>query len=52
MTDAGSEAARFSTGDGALTLKARGKALADTSALTTTVGGHSYTVEVDCEIAP
>jgi len=44
--------ARFSTGSGALTLKARGKSLADTSALTTPVGGHSYTVEVDCEITP
>jgi len=42
---------RFSTGNGALTLQARGKSLADTSALTTPVGGHSYTVEVDCEIS-
>ena len=43
--------ARFTTGNGALTLQARGKSLADTSALTTPVGGHSYTVEVDCEIS-
>jgi xylan 1,4-beta-xylosidase len=42
---------RFTTGNGALTLQARGKSLADTSALTTPVGGHSYTVEVDCEIS-
>jgi xylan 1,4-beta-xylosidase len=42
---------RFSTGNGTLTLQARGKTLADTSALTTPVGGHSYTVEVDCEIS-
>jgi beta-xylosidase len=42
---------RFSTGNGALTLQARGKSLADTSALTTPVGGHSYTVEVDCEVS-
>ncbi|MGO9338647.1 MAG: family 43 glycosylhydrolase [Terracidiphilus sp.] len=44
--------ARFSTGNGALTLQARGKSPADTSALTTPVGGHSYSVEVDCEISP
>jgi beta-xylosidase len=43
--------ARFSTGNGALTLQARGNALADTPTLTTPVGGHSYTVEVDCEIS-
>jgi len=43
--------ARFTTGSGALTLQARGKSLADTSALTTPVGGHSYTVEIDIEIA-
>lgn len=41
---------RFTTGSGALTLQARGKSLADTSALTTPVGGHSYTVEVDVEM--
>ncbi len=44
--------ARFSTGNGALALAARGNSLADASALTTPVGGHSYTVEVDCEISP
>jgi xylan 1,4-beta-xylosidase len=41
---------RFATGKGFLSLAARGKSLADTSALTTTVGGHSYTVEADIEI--
>jgi len=44
--------ARFSTGQGVLNLKARGSSLADSPALTTPVGGHSYTVEVDVEIAP
>ena len=44
--------ARFTTGKGALALEARGKSLADTSALTTAVGGHSYTVEVDVEVEP
>ena len=39
-------------GNGALTLAARGKSLADSSALTTAVGGHSYTVEIDVEIEP
>ena len=43
---------RFSTGNGALVLQPRGKSLADTSALTTPVGGHSYTVEADIEISP
>jgi xylan 1,4-beta-xylosidase len=43
--------ARFSTGAGALVLQAHGKSLSDTSALTTPVGGHAYTVEVDCEIS-
>jgi xylan 1,4-beta-xylosidase len=33
-------------------LAARGKSLADTSVLTTPVGGHSYTVEIDIEIGP
>ena len=46
------DATRFTTGNGALKLLARGKSFADSSALTTPVGGHSYTVEVDCEIAP
>jgi xylan 1,4-beta-xylosidase len=44
--------ARFETGKGFLRLAARGKSLADTSVLTTPVGGHSYTVEVDAEIEP
>ncbi|MGA9671314.1 MAG: family 43 glycosylhydrolase [Terracidiphilus sp.] len=44
--------ARFTTGNGALPLQARGTSLTDTSALTTPVGGHSYTVEVDIEVSP
>jgi beta-xylosidase len=44
--------ARFTTGGNALTLQARGKSLADTSVLTTPVGGHAYTVEVDVEVEP
>jgi beta-xylosidase len=43
---------RFTTGQGALTLRAESKSLADTSVLTTPVGGHSYTVEVDIEVEP
>jgi len=43
---------RFTTGKGSLTLAARGKAVADTSVLTTPVGGHSYTVEIDVEVDP
>lgn len=43
---------RFSTGLGFLTLEARGKSLADSPALTTPAGGHSYTVEVDVEVDP
>ena len=43
---------RFTTGNGALILQARGKSLADTSALTIPVGGHSYTVEIDLEVDP
>lgn len=31
-------------------MAARGKSLADTSVLTTPVGGHSYTVEIDVEV--
>jgi len=46
------DAARFTTGNGALTLAARGKSLADTSVLTTAVGGHSYSVEIDVEVEP
>ncbi|MDR3755026.1 MAG: family 43 glycosylhydrolase [Terracidiphilus sp.] len=42
--------ARFQTGKGFLTLAARGRTLEDTSPLTTTVGGHSYSVEADVEI--
>jgi beta-xylosidase len=44
--------ARFSTGQGVLNLRARGRSLTDSSALTTPVGGHSYTVEIDVEVAP
>lgn len=43
---------RFTTGSGSLVLAARGQSLADSSALTTPVGGHSYTVEVDVEVEP
>jgi beta-xylosidase len=43
------DAARFTTGNGALTLQARGQSLADSPALTTPVGGHSYTVEIDLQ---
>jgi beta-xylosidase len=42
--------ARFATGQGFLSLAARGKSLVDANALATPVGGHSYTVEVDVEI--
>ncbi len=41
---------RFTTGNGSLTLAARGKSLADTSVLTTAVGGHSYTIEIEVEV--
>lgn len=41
---------RFSIGNNALTLKAEGKTVADSSVLTTPVSGHSYTVEVDAEV--
>jgi xylan 1,4-beta-xylosidase len=44
------DAARFTVGNGALTLAARGKSLAETSVLSTAVGGHAYTVEIDVEI--
>jgi xylan 1,4-beta-xylosidase len=43
--------ARFATGNGALTLQARGSSLADSSALTTAVGGHSYSVEIDVGVS-
>jgi xylan 1,4-beta-xylosidase len=44
--------ARFTTGNGSLMLKARGNSVADSAALTTPVGGHSYTVEMDIEVSP
>lgn len=44
--------ARFTTGQGVLTLNAFGSSLPDSFPLTTPVGGHSYTVEIDTEIAP
>jgi xylan 1,4-beta-xylosidase len=44
--------ARFNVGAGALTLQARGKTFAETSVLSSPVGGHSYTVEVDVEADP
>ena len=44
--------ARFTTGSGAFTLRAKGTSLEDSPALTTPVGGHSYTVEMDIEVAP
>jgi len=43
--------ARFTTGNGALTLKARGNTLADSSALTTAVGEHSNSVEIDIDVS-
>ncbi|WP_420238638.1 family 43 glycosylhydrolase [Telmatobacter bradus] len=43
---------RFTTGKGALELKAKGKSIGESSPLTTVVGGHSYTVEVDVEVGP
>jgi xylan 1,4-beta-xylosidase len=46
------DASRFETGKGALSMKARGKELRDTSVLTAPVGGHAYTVEVDVEVGP
>jgi xylan 1,4-beta-xylosidase len=42
--------ARFQTGSGSLVLEARGSSLADSPALTTAVGGHSYMVEMDVEV--
>jgi beta-xylosidase len=44
--------ARFSTGQGALELKAKGASLAESGPLTTAVGGHSYSVEVEVETDP
>ena len=46
------DAARFASGNGALTLKAKGSSLEDSPALTTPVGGHSYTIEMDIEVTP
>jgi xylan 1,4-beta-xylosidase len=46
------DTARFETGKQFLRLAARGKRLEDTSVLSTPVGGHSYTVEVDVEVEP
>jgi len=43
---------RFTTGNGTLVLEARGRSLDDSAVLTTPVGGHSYTVEVDVEVSP
>lgn len=43
---------RFETGKDFLRLTARGSNLHDTSVLTTPVGGHAYTIEVDVEIEP
>jgi beta-xylosidase len=43
---------RFQTGNGVLRLLAQGKSLEDSSVLTTTAGGHSYTIEADVEIEP
>jgi xylan 1,4-beta-xylosidase len=45
------DAARFTTGNGSLILQAKGESLESTSALTTPVGGHAYTIEADIEIA-
>jgi xylan 1,4-beta-xylosidase len=44
--------ARITTGNGALILQAKGDSLANTSALTTPVGGHAYTIEMDIEVTP
>jgi xylan 1,4-beta-xylosidase len=43
---------RFETGNGFLRIAAQGKHLEDTSVLTTPVGGHSYTIEIDVEVEP
>jgi xylan 1,4-beta-xylosidase len=44
-------AARFVSGDGSLALHAQGASMAETSVLTTPVGGHSYTIEADIEVS-
>lgn len=46
------DTARFTTGSGSLTLNASGHSLQDATILTTPVGGHSYTIEVDVEVSP
>jgi beta-xylosidase len=46
------DTARFTTGNGALTLQARGTSIENTPVLTTPVGGHAYTVEMDIEVTP
>jgi beta-xylosidase len=46
------DASRFTVGNGALVLKAKGKGLQSTSPLTTPVGAHAYTIEADVEITP
>jgi len=46
------DSTRFDTGKGYLRLNAQGKGLTDTSVLTASVGGHSYTVEVDVAVDP
>jgi len=43
---------RFTTGNGSLVLQARGASLAESGPLTTAVGAHSYTVEVELEADP
>jgi xylan 1,4-beta-xylosidase len=46
------DAARFTTGNGLLTLQAKGTFLENSAALTTPVGGRSYTIEMDIEVTP
>lgn len=41
---------RFETGKGYLRLKARGRSFEESPVLSTPVGGHAYTVEVDVEL--
>jgi beta-xylosidase len=45
-----SDPASLKTGDGRMVLQARGTSLLDSPALTTPVGGHSYTIEIDVEV--
>jgi xylan 1,4-beta-xylosidase len=44
--------ARFVTGKGFLRLAAKGSKVEESPVLTTPVGGHAYTVEVDVEVEP